>query len=391
MSNLLDLAFTHALTATADRVLREKVAAHVRDVLASAGGGDRSLVAGAEEGVRADPASAFAFDSTGLASLRVGAHTWQAGRFATPSIGELRQRARAPRQGTGRTRLWVFDGASPATDIGSLQATSGDNTLFQVASQFNCLEAPGPFVTPVAHYLSDPTQGPRAAISAFPATLLRHYAAPGADGARFVQATDGPQIDLLGDALGPGVVRNGYFEAEGMRDRRAVVDALATCFDAIRVGVHDAAQVALGYDWDGGVTGPEPRLISQVFTSTVAGGGYGAARNLGREGFEAVARHLLRAAYLGTLLAAVSLGRDRVVLTLIGGGVFGNPMPLIWEAIVWAVDEVAPLVSRDLEVVVNGYNLGQMLDLDADVLPDVRRRGGAVLRFDGDGLVGVGG
>ncbi len=60
-------------------------------------------------------------------------------------------------------------------------------------------------MTPVARYFSDPTQGPRAAISAFPATLLRHYAAPGADGARFVQATDGPQIDLLGDALGPGV------------------------------------------------------------------------------------------------------------------------------------------------------------------------------------------
>ena len=35
-----------------------------------------------------------------------------------------------------------------ATDIGSLQATAGPGMLFQVASQFNCLEAPGPFVTP---------------------------------------------------------------------------------------------------------------------------------------------------------------------------------------------------------------------------------------------------
>ncbi len=34
----------------------------------------------------------------------------------------------------------------------------------------------------------------------------------------------------------------------------------------------------------------------------------------------AAARQLLRAAYLGTLLAAVSLGRTRVTLTLIGGG-----------------------------------------------------------------------
>ena len=32
----------------------------------------------------------------------------------------------------------------------------------------------------------------------------------------------------------------------------------------------------------------------------------------------------LRAAYLGTLLAAATLGQHLAVLTLIGGGVFGN-------------------------------------------------------------------
>ena len=74
--------------------------------------------------------------------------------------------------------------------------------LFQVASQFNCLEAPGSFVVPVADYLHDPTQGPRASVSAFPATLVRHYAAPQPGGQRFVQASNGPQIMLvLSDAL----------------------------------------------------------------------------------------------------------------------------------------------------------------------------------------------
>jgi len=55
--------------------------------------------------------------------------------------------------GTGaKARLWLFHGVSPMKDIGALQATSGDGTLFQVASQFNCLEATGPHVSRVADY-----------------------------------------------------------------------------------------------------------------------------------------------------------------------------------------------------------------------------------------------
>jgi hypothetical protein len=68
---------------------------------------------------------------------------------------------------------------SPATDIGSLQATAGAGTLFPAASQFNCLESPGPYVVDVADYFHDQTQGPRASISAFPGTLPRHYAGGG--------------------------------------------------------------------------------------------------------------------------------------------------------------------------------------------------------------------
>ena len=62
----------------------------------------------------------------------------------------------------GRLRLWVLDGASAATDVGGLQATAAPGSLFQAASQFNCLESPGPYVTPVAQYFHDRTQGPRA-------------------------------------------------------------------------------------------------------------------------------------------------------------------------------------------------------------------------------------
>jgi hypothetical protein len=333
---------------------------------------------------------AISFDESNIATLSAGGRTWRAGRFATPSIGNLRGRCAPLPAGAGsstdRVTLWVLDGASPATDIGSLQATSSESTLFQVASQFNCLESPGPCVTRVAEYFGDPTQGPRASISAFPATLLRHYAAPAPDGSRFTQETDGRQIDLLADPLGPGACHNGYFTGSGIGDAASIVAALRERFDRIRVGVHDDAQVALGYNWDGAVEESDTRRIAQVFTSTVAGGTYGGERALGRSAFIDVCRQLLRAAYLGTLLAAASLGRSRVVLTLIGGGVFGNPHSLIIEAIEWAIAEVAPLLARDMEVVVNGYNLGTMIDLEAAVLPIVRRHGGAIVRFDHEGI-----
>lgn len=391
MADLLGLVLAHINDPTADAHLETEVAAHVAAVKASAGGGVRGLVAHAEKAVQANPEAAFAFDANRSAMLTVGDRRWAAGHFEALSLAELRVRVQRTRgQGAAaRVRLSVFDGASPATDIGGLQATSGHGSVFQVASQFNCLESPGPYVTQVAKYFQDPTQGPRASVSAFPATLLRHYHAPGGDGQRFVQQTDGSQIDLLSDACGPGAARNGYFSGEGIANPRQLVQSLEDNFEAIRVGVHDGAQVVLGYSWDGLVEEGGDRCVAQIFTSTVAGGAYGARNRLGSECFAIACRQLLRAAYLGTLLAAVSLGRNRVVLTLIGGGVFGNPVEQIWDAIQWAVTEVVPCVTHDLDVVVNGYNLGGLIDLDQAILPAVRKRGGAILSFNSQGLAGI--
>jgi hypothetical protein len=277
-----------------------------------------------------------------------------------------------------------LDGASPATDIGSLQATAGPGTLFQVASQFNCLESPGPYITAVADYFNDSTQGPRASISAFPGTLLRHYGAPSADGRRFVQTNDGPQLNLLEAVCSPGIaqVHSGYLTASNIRDRSALASALERRFEDIRVGVHDDVPVVLGYNWDGAVAGD--RRIGQVFTSTFAGGGYSGTSARDRD-YRPIHTALLRAAYLGTLLAAAALGRPKVVLTLIGGGVFGNPIPLIWESICWAIAEIEPLVSEGMHVILNGRNLGEHILID-DILSQVRAREGAVIQFGPAGV-----
>ncbi len=126
-----------------------------------------------------------------------------------------------------------------------------------------------------------------------------------------------------------------------------------------------------------------PPLIGQVFTSTIAGGMYGRLDT--REPvWETICQQLQRAAYLGTLLAAASLGKRQVALTLIGGGVFCNPVRLIWDAILWAVEHAAALLHQDLTVAVNGYNFGGQIAAD-ELHSAARAHGGALIRFDKSG------
>jgi len=329
-----------------------------------------------EEALRADPSSLLQFDDLGRCQLDAKAGKFAAGLFETPSIGELKQRALGGANSPSRLSLLI--GTHPHFDIGTLQATAPAGTLFQVASQFNCLEAPGPGIVPVADYLYDSTQGPRASISAFPGSFLRHYAAPGKSGERFEQTNQGAQLNLLSEALPRTIaeVLGGYLRGSSVLKPGQLAAALEERFDAIRLGVLEGVEVVYGFDWGGPVTSPNPS-IGQAFSSTIALGGYGASSSA----LVQACRPLLRAAYLGTLLAADQRGRPRVVLTMIGGGVFGNPRQLIWEAISWALNESDPLISAPLDVVVNlrtGLN-GIKSD---ELMTQVKERGGSVLRAE---------
>ena len=81
----------------------------------------------------------------------------------------------------------------------------------------------------------------------------------------------------------------------------------------------------------------------------------------------------------------MALGKSYAVLTLVGGGVFGNPVPWIWDAILWAADAVRPLLHRDLCVVVNGYNLGRTVPRE-QLAEAAEARGGALVAFNSKGV-----
>lgn len=364
--------------------LAERAEAIDRALRASRGAIDETVVADAERLVAADPAAAFAFDDSDAATMTVHGESLAAGFFETVAIDELRARAEARRteaKGGGVLTLHVLTGASPLTDVGALQASASPGTMVQVASQFNCLEAPDATVVPVAEYRWDPTQGPRAAWSAWPAALQRHFAAPRSDGSLFTQASGGPQINLLEDVAPEDAVVDGYLTGADIGDPERFAADLEDRRGAIRVGVQTGCDVMSGFDWAGAVpldaSGRRPR-IAQCFGSTIAGGMYGAQRRLGDEIFASVSRTLLEATYEGALLAAATSDCRRVILTLIGGGVFGNGHGVIWSAISAAAEVVAPRLTQDLEVIVNARGIvGDVLE--TRVKPDVRARGGIVL------------
>lgn len=276
------------------------------------------------------------------------------GRLELPSLAELRRRAAPPDGRPNRLREQVADVQQLHRD----PALAG--AVFQAASQFNLLEMTGPQVTPergVGIYIDDRTQGPACAIACGAGTIYRNYfvPVPGPPGEppQIGQTAD-RQLDCLADigaALGNDGerlwrMRNGYalLTALGLRKVGPMIGALSPeARDALgaklRIGLHHDVEVTLK---GGG------HRVTQVYGSALpVAYGEGATAE-----WEALARLVLDASYEATLLAAAETPARRVFLTLLGGGVFGNPADWITGAIERALDRVGP---RGLEVAIVSY------------------------------------
>ncbi len=281
---------------------------------------------------------------------------FRCGHLETLSLGELRERVR---------EAGVPGGAGPPEvgevvgDVGALHRDpESDGALFQVASQFNLLEMVGPAVRPeqgVGGYEFDHTQGPACAIACGAATIYRNYFAP-VDGGPGQSA--GRQIDCLRDlgvALGNGdgalwTMRNGYALAtpEGLARVGGVLAGLGEGGrDALR------SKLRVGVVWEAGVTTGGTNVVSQVFCSALPV----AYSRLGASGWEPFARLVLEGAYEATLLAAAlnrgRTGSPRCLLTLLGGGAFGNRMGWIVDAAERAL-RVAPAGGLQVDFVSYG-------------------------------------
>lgn len=270
-----------------------------------------------------------------LLRSRVNGRELVCGTLSIPTLAELRASVQTRGQCPGKLSL-----REVVADVRQLHAAvSNAGSLFQVASQFNLLEMVSPAITPehgVDIYEMDHTQGPTCAIAAGAGTIYRNYLVPvngqiGQSAAR--------QIDCLadiGEALGNPVKRlwemkNGYAlpNQAGLEEIAARLRAASEAdLDALR------QKLRIGLQWNTQVTiGNATHLVSQAYCSAlpVAYSPHDATL------WEPFARLILEATYEATLCAAIlnaaSTGNNRVYLTLLGGGAFGNRSEWILDAL----------------------------------------------------------
>ncbi len=214
-------------------------------------------------------------------------------------------------------------------DTSALQFTAPENALFQVASNFNCLEVPKANYNPfnghfITQQMTDMTQGPSASGGAAFGSILRlleHKIKP---------------IDLLANVP---VIKS--WNGKVPYDRNESVAASDIDQGLIKVGLHRDVRAAFLRMKNNFAYNPNGSLINQAFTSTCI------CENLRPN---ALSSALLDAAYEGTYLCAVVTQAPLVVLTLIGGGVFSNNHELIIQAMIKAHEKYAPYLAQDCVV-----------------------------------------
>lgn len=287
-----------------------------------------------------DTRAKLSIEGSRLHSL-VNGKSYEIGQLELVSLQALRQRVKSAGAAPGRLKVSLVTG--DARDLHRSPENSG--ALFQVASQFNLLEMVGPGVTPeqgVTRYQYDFTQGPACAIAAGAATIYRNYFAPvgGDEGQTKDRQLDG--LAELGEALSKSLnlpvgalweMCNGYALCSA-----AGLDAIAAHIGTLQQDQVDElrGKLRIGIHSDVAVTDAERDplpLVSQAFCSAlpVAYGSVPSAR------WKPFASLVLEAAYEATMLAAI-LNKKRgatniVLLTLLGGGAFGNDVAWIRAAI----------------------------------------------------------
>lgn len=304
----------------------------------------------------------IAVDGETLTS-RANGRTMVCGRLETPSLGELRKRVSLLDKAGGR-----LSAREAVADVRGLHADAANaGAFFQVASQFNLLEMTSPSIAPeqgVGIYEFDRTQGPACAIAAGAGTIYRNYFAPvnGQTG----QSEDN-QIDCLAD-LGAELgnagerlwrMQNGYALAtrEGLleiaeRLRAAGGDERDRLRALLRIGVQWNTQATIGGCG---------HHVTQVYCSATPVAYSEHPPDLWEDFAKLVLEASYEAALCAAALNAAATGNDRVYLTLLGGGAFGNDPSWILHAMRRALDLHA---GRDLNVYIVSYGRSN---------PDVRQ------------------
>jgi hypothetical protein len=269
--------------------------------------------------------------------------TFHVGRFDTPKLEELRIRAKSSggSHGTTNTRLTFQHIVANVEDLHREPKNNG-KAVFQVASQFNCLEMVDPSVTRekgITGYAYDGTQGPACAMACPAGTLYRNYFAGNLDTLTDVGVTLKNHDPVTGESLYWKMSKGGYALAAKRGSIKALSQKLRNnetltkdAMSKLRVGVHWNTQVDMGSHAN---KDKDNQHVAQVYCSALP---ISCDNTASDKDWEAFARFILEGAYEATLAVAAILADKRkervtVYLTMLGGGAFGNLEDWIRDAI----------------------------------------------------------
>ena len=258
------------------------------------------------------------------------------GQFETKSIKELKLRIKGLKKTEPKKLKVIFrinknKDNENLFDTSALQFYSQNGTLFQVASNFNCHELGSPQRSVfsgkyITQLMVDCTQGPSAAGGAVFGAFLR------------VAQHRQEEINLLDETLLT------HFNGKLYNNDR--ISELKP--DLIKIGLHTNVMANFcrsDFHFEYNPNGP---IIDQVFTSTCI------FENK-HDRYYDLAEILLEKAYEGTYLAAIARQSPKIVLTLIGGGTFYNPMNIIVDKIIKTHNLYSQFLPEDCEIILPVY------------------------------------
>lgn len=271
---------------------------------------------------------------------------------------------------------------------------------FQAASQFNCLEFPNPRAFPelgITFYCTDHTQGPACALACAAGTMYRNYFTPVPIPDSAINdlpssikrsiSTEGTirgqskqfqlnTLDLLEGSLDNAqneywFIENGYTFSKSENNLLKLNQRLSSDYNSdelreeliekVKVGFHE--EVGVTFNSQGKVIPPHlpDVIVNQVYCSALSC----AYSGISNVHWEPLARIVLQAMYEGAVLAGMIKWLESLVyctiktskveepqetfenqlfLTFVGGGVFGNEMSWIYEAIGRAIAKVESII-----------------------------------------------
>ncbi|KAJ9466948.1 hypothetical protein DIPPA_24487 [Diplonema papillatum] len=232
------------------------------------------------------------------------------------------------------------------------------NCMFQVASQFNCLEFISPASTPengITDYSWDHTQGPVCAIQCPAAAFFRNYLVPMKDG--IPGQTHDRQLNALSDLETELLKLTGqrYWNMHGgylcmpidrLQEFNGTLEALRQKDSSICEHLKGKVRIGVGYGSEVFSNARKPgHLVGQAFCSAPAIT-YSSCSD--RAAWMGLSRLILEAEYEATLWASVIYmaenpsvtNQTKTYLTSVGGGVFGNSPEWIAASIRKALDKM---------------------------------------------------